>query len=92
MASCDVDSSSLSFPHSELFFFPFWLRTGIIGTPSLSGQAVQDLGRFTSANTFGHSCVCVCVGGAVCKRVLLFGDLVNNSGHVNLCVFGQTRS
>lgn len=42
------------------FFFPsfiFWLRRGIIGTPSLPpppGQAVQDLDRFTSANTFGH--------------------------------------
>lgn len=43
----------LSFPHPELFF-PFWLRRGIIGTPSLPGQAAQDLGRFTSANTFGH--------------------------------------
>ena len=39
------------------FFFPFWLRRGIIGTPSLPpppDQAAQDLGRFTSANTFGH--------------------------------------
>lgn len=45
-------------PASFLFltqnFFPFWLRRGIIGTPSLPGQAAQDLGRFTSANTFGH--------------------------------------
>lgn len=39
---------------TQNFFFPFWLRRGIIGTPSLPGQAAQDLGRFTSANTFGH--------------------------------------
>ncbi len=41
---------------TQNFFFPFWLRRRIIGTPSLPpppGQAAQDLGRFTSANTSG---------------------------------------
>lgn len=91
MTSCDMDSSFLSFPHPELVF-SFWLRTGIIGTPSLPGQAAQDLGRFTSANTFGHWWG---EQESVCRRGLLFREVVDNtlpcSCDVNPHIFGRYR-
>lgn len=51
-----LSSPFLSFLPRTFFFSFFRLRRRIIGTPLLPppGQAAQDLGRFTSANTFGH--------------------------------------